>query len=117
MKPNGLGDCASEPSRQPRITHLFVLSIGASLGNVFSLSMKQMADIVKQCGDDEGVLGAGLLGQTGRLKGVLKLRHWLPEVRGPAAGFEKRHDRVCNIHVSRISRRPRGKSINSNFDV
>jgi hypothetical protein len=103
MKPNGLGDCVSEPSRQPCVTHLFVLSVGASLRNIFPPSVKQMADIVKQCGDDERVLGAVLLGKAGTLKRVLKLRYWLAEIRGVAAGFEKRHDFVGNIHVNCIA--------------
>jgi hypothetical protein len=73
MEPNWLGDRGTESPNQPRMTDLLMVSIAAALCYVLTFLVQQMADVMKQCRDDQWISHTGLFRQKAALKRMFLL--------------------------------------------
>jgi hypothetical protein len=73
MEPNWLGDRRAETPNQPPMTDLLMVSIAPTLCYVLTLLVQQMANVMKQCRDDQWISRTGLFRQEGALERMFLL--------------------------------------------
>ncbi len=107
VETDGLGDGWRKVGGEKAVGEFFVAGVDAMVGYVFALLMEEMADVVEECGGDEGIGTLSLDREVSGLEAVLEDGDGFSEVGCSALvlhGFEEGFGGVeCDgrcVHVS-----------------